>query len=75
MKPFIAVMIFAALQEIVNTSLSRKEHSELRSGDENEELLSRAENSREFCEGSSDQCKVRNTQVSFHHDAKRISVG
>ena len=59
MRPFIAMMIFVALQQMVDTSFSDEEQGNMKSADKNDELLSRDDRvSHEFCEND-EQCKVR----------------
>ena len=60
MKPFIAIILFSAVQKIADTSFSDKKPSEFKSGDGNEETLSR-DSTREFCVENNEQyCKVSN---------------
>ena len=59
MKPFIVIILFTAVQKIVDTSFSDNKQSEFMSGDENEETLSR-DFTREFCGENNEQCKVSN---------------
>ena len=60
MKPFIGMMLFVALQEMVDTSFSNEEHGNIKSADKNDELLSQDDRgSHKFCENN-EQCKVRN---------------
>ena len=54
------MMLFVALQEMVDTSFSDEEQGNMKSADKNDELLSRDDLvSHEFCEND-EQCKVRN---------------
>lgn len=70
MKSLITVMVLAALQEIVYTSLSGKEHGDAKPGDENDEFVFADESqdpsrtSRQFCEDNNERCKVRNGQIT-----------
>lgn len=54
-------MLLAALQEIVHTSLSGKEHGDPKPDDENNEFVfaESEDSSRQFCEDNSERCKVR----------------
>ena len=68
MKPFIAVMLFVVLQEMVDTSFSDEEKGNIQSADRNEELLSRNDR------GSDESCGKEQCKVLFHLEGERITA-
>lgn len=54
------MMLFVALQEMVDTAFSDEGHGNIKSADKNDELSSQDDRgSHKFCENN-EQCKVRN---------------